>query len=132
MSTEQTPFDPQRVYTEIARLVQLLSPGADMIELRFEMGGRKAKLPIPTVAHQKPEGLQPEAIDDSSLAGSILQVLKEHAGEWLTGGEIAQKVGGDANYRSGAFIRAIKRLKTAGLIDWGGNSSGQGYRLRNN
>ena len=129
MSTEQTPFDPQRVYTEIARLVQLLSPGADMIELRFELGGRKARLPIPTLGPQRMhEAAQPDAIKAGSLAAEILQVLKEHPGQWLTGPEIGVKIGGDVNVRGGTFIEAIRKLKQAKLIRRGGDEYGQGYQ----
>jgi len=130
LNTEQTPFDPQRVYTEIARLVQLLSPGADMIELRFELGGRKAKLPIPTISDANDDIRLPiDVAKPGSLAAEILQVLREHPSELLTGADVAAKIGGNVNWKSGAFITAIRKLKDAKLIEHSSDENGQGYRL---
>lgn len=51
------------------------------------------------------------------LAQEILQVLEEAEEDWLTGSEIASRIGGDADHASGSWRRATRQLREIGLID---------------
>lgn len=60
---------------------------------------------------------RPRRVNLPPLAEEILQALQDAEGRWMVGGEVAAKVGGDADSSSGHWCRVVKLLRDEGLIE---------------
>jgi biotin operon repressor len=56
-----------------------------------------------------------------------VQVLQEaEPGAWVTGAEIARRIGDDCDHTSGSWRRCIRRLRDRGIVQ---TDYARGYRL---
>ncbi len=60
------------------------------------------------------------------MAQKMIRVLEDAKGRWMSGEEVAAKMGQGVDRNSGHFTRCVKRLKEAGLVD---ADQAMGYRL---
>lgn len=131
-SPPPSPIDRQLDALRVALTVLYGGRAITEVLVRVEGIDRPVRVPFPGEPVRTPAPPEPPDLSDlPELAQEIVQVLQENGGGWMTGAEIAAKIGSDCDHTSGTWFRTTKLLRELELIDSERGRRGRGYRLKN-
>jgi hypothetical protein len=126
--TPAPPFDPQRVFGELVKLLRLLHPGVDSARVVYSGDGVRGVLPVPldaVAAFGTADEPPPVPLTEMDPADAVLKALATIApGQWMPGKELAGMIG--LTHGGGRFNRLIASLKDAKKIE----GERPGFRLK--